>query len=152
LKKHKKTLFQGEKNMKNFTPELIAKAKAAKSAEELLELAKANNVELSETEAKTYFAQLNANGAVSDDELDVVAGGLGCPDDGEESEANAQLIAGKAVRVINGKICPKCHSNEGVIGQNFAANSVINSSKYVFCNKCNLKITEDVTSDTVELI
>ena len=41
--------------MNNFTPELIAKAKAAKSAEELLELAKANNVDLTETEAKTYF-------------------------------------------------------------------------------------------------
>ena len=63
--------------MKNFTPELIKKAKAAKSAEELLALAKANNVELTEEEAKTYFEQLNANGAVSDDELDVVAGGCG---------------------------------------------------------------------------
>ena len=41
--------------MKNLTPELIAKAKAAKSADELLALAKNNNVELTETEAKTYF-------------------------------------------------------------------------------------------------
>ena len=57
--------------------ELIAKAKAAKSAEELLELAKANNVEMTAEEAKTYFAQLSAKGAVADDELDAVAGG-GC--------------------------------------------------------------------------
>ena len=34
--------------MKNLTPELIAKAKTAKSAEELLALAKDNNVELTE--------------------------------------------------------------------------------------------------------
>ena len=34
--------------MKNLTPELIEKAKNAKSAEELLELAKANNVEITE--------------------------------------------------------------------------------------------------------
>ena len=61
--------------MKSLTPELIEKAKAAKSAEELLALAKENNVELTEEEAKTYFEQLNANGAVSDDELDAVAGG-----------------------------------------------------------------------------
>ena len=61
--------------MKNVTPELIAKARTAKTVEELLELAKANNVELTEEEAKTYFAQLNANGAVSDEELDVVSGG-----------------------------------------------------------------------------
>ena len=63
--------------MKNITPELIEKAKAAKSAEELLELAKANDVALTEEEAKTYFEQLNANGVVSDDELEAVAGG-GC--------------------------------------------------------------------------
>ena len=30
--------------MKNFTPEMIEKAKVAKTAEELLEIAKANNV------------------------------------------------------------------------------------------------------------
>ena len=63
--------------MKNFTPELIAKAKAAKSTEELLALAKENNVEMTEEQAKIYFEQLNANGTVSDDELDVVAGGCG---------------------------------------------------------------------------
>ena len=63
--------------MKNFTPELIAKAKAAKSSEELLTLAKENNVEMTEEQAKIYFEQLNANGTVSDDELDVVAGGCG---------------------------------------------------------------------------
>ena len=61
--------------MKNLTPELIAKAKAAKSAEELFELAKANDVEITEDMAKTYFAQLNASGALSDDELEAVSGG-----------------------------------------------------------------------------
>ena len=61
--------------MNNFTPELIAKAKAAKSAEELLELAKANSVELTAEEAKICFEQLHTNGAVSDDELEAVAGG-----------------------------------------------------------------------------
>ena len=65
--------------MKNITPELIAKAKTAKSAAELLELAKANNVELTEAQAQTYFAQLSAKGVVADDELDAVAGG-GCFD------------------------------------------------------------------------
>jgi hypothetical protein len=64
--------------MKNLTPELIAKAKAAKSAEELLELAKANNVEITEQEAKICFEQLHTNGAVSDDELEAVAGGGIC--------------------------------------------------------------------------
>ena len=76
--------------MINFTPELIRKAKAAKSAEELLELAKANDVELAEEEARIYFEQLNAVGKVSDDELDSVAGGdgLSCPSDDEEDEGS----------------------------------------------------------------
>ena len=64
--------------MTNVTPELIATVKAAKSAEELLELAKANNVELTEEEAKTYFEQLHTNGAISDDDLEAVAGGGIC--------------------------------------------------------------------------
>jgi predicted ribosomally synthesized peptide with nif11-like leader len=63
--------------MTNLTPELIAKAKAAKSSEDLIVLAKANHIELTEDEAKTYWAQLNENGAISDEELDLVAGGCG---------------------------------------------------------------------------
>lgn len=60
------------------TPELIAKAKAAASAEELLQLAKENGVELSEEEAKICFEQLHANSEVSDDELEAVSGGGIC--------------------------------------------------------------------------
>ena len=64
--------------MKNLTPEMIEKAKAAKTAEELLELAKANGVEMTADEAATYFAQLNPkSGELSDDDLDNVAGGAG---------------------------------------------------------------------------
>ena len=66
--------------MNNLTPELIAKAKAATSAEELLALAKENGVELSEEEAKTCFEQLHANAEVSDDELEAVSGGGICQD------------------------------------------------------------------------
>lgn len=61
--------------MKNLTPELIAKAKAAKRAEELFELARANDVEITEDMAKTFFEQLNTSGALSDDELEAVSGG-----------------------------------------------------------------------------
>ena len=76
--------------MTNYTPELIAKARAAKSAEELFELAKANEMEITEEDAKLYFAQLNANGAVADDELDAVAGGGSCPGgDDEEDEGSS---------------------------------------------------------------
>ena len=79
--------------MKNLTPELIAKAKTVKSAEELLELAKENKVELTETEANTYFAQLGANGAVTDNELESVSGGFNCGDenDSEADETDSNL-------------------------------------------------------------
>ena len=57
--------------------ELFEKAKGAKSAEELLTLAKENGVELTKEETEAYFAQLNKSGELSDEELDNVAGG-GC--------------------------------------------------------------------------
>ena len=111
--------------MKNLTPEIINKAKAAKSAEELLALAKANNVEIAEEEAKTYFAQLGANGIVSDEELDIVAGGLlGCPDDeGEDADADANA------KSTDSKVCPKCG----------ATNTIPVSSMRRQCIECGLR-------------
>ena len=75
--------------MKNLTPEMIEKAKAAKSAEELLELAKANGVEMTADEAATYFAQLTpTSGELSDDDLNNVAGGAsGCSEEDDEPES-----------------------------------------------------------------
>ena len=104
--------------MKNLTSELIAKAKTAKSAEELFALAKDNNVELTEAEAKTYFEQLSANDAVSDDELDAVAGGgllgISCPGDSEYENIPDDYRCSYCNSKIDyrgqiGKfICPKC--------------------------------------------
>ena len=59
----------------NITKELFEKAKTAKSAEELLEMAKAENIELTEEEAEKAFAELHKSGEISDEELDNVAGG-----------------------------------------------------------------------------
>ena len=95
--------------MKNLTPEMIEKAKVTKNAEELLELAKANNVEMTADEAATYFAQLNPkSGELSDDDLDNVAGGLG----GCFSFGNS-IRKGAKVRVLNGQKCRKCGSDIG---------------------------------------
>ena len=57
--------------------ELLEKAKTAKSAEELLAMAKAENIALTEEEAAKAFAELNKTGELSDEELDNVAGGCG---------------------------------------------------------------------------
>ena len=64
----------------NISKELLEKANTAKSAEELLELAKAENIELTAEQAKEYFATIHASGELSDEELDNVAGGCGGPD------------------------------------------------------------------------
>ena len=67
---------------------IIAKAKEAKSAEELLAMAKENDMELTEEEAKEYYDRLHASGELADDELDSVAGGgiscTKCPDCGSK--------------------------------------------------------------------
>ena len=80
--------------MKNLTPELIAKAKAAKSAAELLAIAKANGVLLSEKEAKTYYEQFNTTAPLSDDDLEAVSGGIGCGGDSDEEETSAEINLG----------------------------------------------------------
>lgn len=60
----------------NFTPEQLAKAKAAKTAEELCALAKAEGIEATEEQIKSRFAAMHKEGEVADKELDNVAGGL----------------------------------------------------------------------------
>lgn len=97
--------------------ELITKAKAAKSVEELLELAKASNVELSEEQAKEYFAKLNpTKGELSDDELDDVSGG-GC---GESKS----------------KYCPNCNSELRMISEGTGNFSM---KFYYLCDSCGYK-------------
>lgn len=61
--------------------ELLAKAEEARSAEELLALAKENGIEMTEDSAKELYERMNASGELSDDELDSVSGG-GCKKNG----------------------------------------------------------------------
>jgi len=62
--------------------ELLTKAKAAKTAEEIMALAKENGMELTEESAKAYLDLLHPQtGELSDDELDNVSGG-GCHNGG----------------------------------------------------------------------
>ena len=72
-------------NVMQYTPEQLTKAKQAKSAEELLAMAKASGIAMSADESAKYFAELNKHGELSDDELNSVAGGK----DEEEEERPA---------------------------------------------------------------
>lgn len=59
----------------NITKELMELAKSAQSAEELLQIAKAENLELTEKQAAEYFQELHRFGELADDELYHVSGG-----------------------------------------------------------------------------
>ncbi len=80
--------------------ELMAKARGAKSAEELLALAKENDVEFTEEQANAYFEQMNKTGELSDDELDSVAGG-GC------HKSDGRLVVSYCYKCERWK-CKKC--------------------------------------------
>ena len=107
--------------MKNFNAEMIEKAKAAKSAEDLHEVAKAGGIEMTADEAATYFAQLNPqSGELDDDALDGVAGGCG-----------GTYTPDGTIRVTSGQTCSKCGGTEGYV------RTARYSKPYVICNKCD---------------
>ena len=81
----------------NLTQEQLTKAKSAKSVEELLALAKENGVELTEDEAKKYFAEWHREGELSDDELQNVSGGCGGPKEYETYPGAAPTCGGKFI-------------------------------------------------------
>ena len=111
----------------NWNTEMIEKAKAAASVEELLEIAKANAVELTPAEAATYFAQLNpVTGELSDDDLDAVSGG-------------ACSGSSDIVRITSGQTCSKCGGTEAIMQPS------IDPSFYTdfMCKKCGWVIGHD---------
>ena len=86
--------------MININAERIKKAKTAKSADELLKIAKENGINLTFDEANTYFAQLNSTSdELSDDELVNVSGGCnnssGKEDNDDYEDKNQWLIFSK---------------------------------------------------------
>ena len=128
--------------MKNLTPEMIEKAKAAKSAEELLEIAKANNIEMTADEAKTYFAQLNPkSGELSDDDLDSVAGGA-C------QKTDDSPLLGKTVRITDGATCKKCGTNIGIVDKVYSAYGLCLGA---VCQNCRFVIN-DIQDGNYEII
>ena len=59
---------------KEISEEIIAKAMACKSAEELMKLAKAGGIELTKDEAEAYMAEME-DVELNDEEMKLVAGG-----------------------------------------------------------------------------
>ena len=76
--------------------DLLEKAKAAKTVEELLDMAKNENIDITEKEAAKIFADLHQSGELSDEELDNAAGG-GCskPDGGTSGDTPKYKVGDK---------------------------------------------------------
>lgn len=88
----------------NFTNEQLTEAKAAKSAKELLALAKENGIELTEEEAAKYFAEFHKEGELSDDELDNVSGGCGESEEAPPVQPEPLFHAGERYRVLGSRV------------------------------------------------
>ena len=117
--------------------ELILKAKDAKSAEELLVIAKENGMELTEESAKVYFDQLHKTGELDDSELDNVSGG-GCYHKGK-------LIV-SALHYCDDWICDKCgqHQHNTIHGHRCDRDTSQEKSNIIaVCESCRYCIYED---------
>ena len=64
-------------NRNELSEDVISKAMACKTADELLELAKAEGIELTKDEAEAYLVETE-DVELSDEELQQVAGGFNC--------------------------------------------------------------------------
>lgn len=117
-----------------FKKELIEKAKAAKSPEEIIVLAKENGADMTAKEAQTYFDQLNRTGELSDDELNNIAGG-GCGSEVTLSMSKTVTVSGRRL----GWNCPACHND---CWEESYRTTV--SQKWWYCCVCEKKNPSDI--------
>lgn len=117
---------------------MMAKAKEAKTVAELMELAKAENIELTEEKAQDLFARLHVEGELNDDELDNVSGG-GC------AETAPEYKEGDIVALVS-KRCPDCNGSvfkiTHVVGESTRMNDY-----WLECSHCGLRATTAWKSD-----
>ena len=105
------------------TKELVAKAKEAKTPEELMALAKEAGIDMTEESAALAFEQLNSKtGELSDSELDNVSGGCGGGYDAGRPQP--RFAVGETVLYIHswlgatritatGKVVKRSYENDG---------------------------------------
>ena len=131
-----------------FSKELIEKAKTAKSAEELLAMAKAENIEMTAEEAAKYFAELHKTGELSDEGLDNVAGGCG----GEEI-TEPKYKEGDLVWISGGFACYTCGRYRAFKVTEVHRSPVGKHTYSVACPDCGEKWwNANVEEDSVDLI
>ena len=132
----------------NISKELLEKAKTAKSAEELLAMAKAENIEMTAEEAAKYFAELHKTGELSDEELDNVAGGCG----GEEIP-EPKYKEGDLVWISGGFACHTCGLYRAFKVTEVHRSPVGKHTYSVACPECGEKRwNTNVEEDSVDLL
>ena len=132
----------------NISKELLEKARTANSAEELLAMAKAESVELTEEQAEKAFAELHKSGELSDDELDNVAGGCG----GEEIP-EPKYKEGDLVWISGGFACHTCGRYRAFKVTEVHRSPVGKHTYSVACPDCGEKWwNANVEEDSVDLI
>ena len=102
-----------------FTNEQIEKVKACKSVEEILALAKENDVTLTEEQAKQFFAELHKTGELTDEELSQVEAlkaemkkKVEAADTEEERQDIVDEYKAKIEEVTSGKVSREAVSEE----------------------------------------
>ena len=128
--------------------ELSEKAKTAKSAEELLQMAKAENIEMTAEEANKVYAELHKTGELSDEELDNVAGGC----EGEEI-TEPKYKEGDLVWISGGFACYTCGRYRAFKVTEVHRSPVGKHTYSVACPDCGEKWwNANVEEDSVDLI
>ena len=128
--------------------ELLEKAQTAKSPEELIQMAKTENIDLSAEEAAKYFAELHKTGELSDEELDNVAGGCG----GEEI-TEPKYKEGDLVWISGGFACYTCGRYRAFKVTEVHRSPVGKHTYSVACPDCGEKWwNANVEEDSVDLI
>ena len=120
----------------NFTEEQLKKMNAAKSAEELIALAKAEGIEATEEQIRAQFDAMHKEGELADDELENVSG-AGC--DGDEDPDEHWFNSGDRVRVTAGEWKGRTGTSSGMDyttdgGANMAWVTFDDNGKSVSCN------------------
>ncbi len=104
--------------------EMILKARAAKSPEELLKTAHENGIDLTEESAKSYFELAHKSGELADEELINAAGG-GCYRDGK-------YIVTDTAHACKEYKCRFC----GGLGEDSGEDVRCRCDSYLICRKC----------------
>ncbi len=118
---------------------MMGKAKNVKSVAELMELAKSENIELTEEKAQEFFMRLHAEGELSDNDLDDVAGG-GCA-----GSATPKYNVGDIVTLVS-KRCPDCNGSVFKITYE-VKDSIRDCDYWLDCIHCGLSATVAMESD-----